>query len=138
MINYCVGFCFDENRQVVVLIQKNKPQWQAGQLNGVGGKIEAGEEQVEAMRREFKEETGVDIPVWEHYALLMFPEANLYVYRAFNNLIFESETQEEEEVSWYHVNDLIHGEYKVIPNLRWLIPLALENTRDVILVNQNV
>ncbi len=37
------GFLFDESRERVVLIKKQKPEWQSGRLNGVGGKIEPGE-----------------------------------------------------------------------------------------------
>lgn len=44
MTNYVVGFAFDANRRHVVLIQKGRgPEELIGKLNGVGGKIEAGE-----------------------------------------------------------------------------------------------
>jgi NTP pyrophosphohydrolases including oxidative damage repair enzymes len=54
---YCLGFAFHPVKGVV-LIRKNRPEWQAGKLNGVGGKIEAGESPEQAMAREFEEETG--------------------------------------------------------------------------------
>lgn len=56
-----VGFVF--RGKEVVLILKNRPDWQAGRLNGVGGRVEAGESPKEAMVREFKEETGLYIPL---------------------------------------------------------------------------
>ena len=37
-----VGFAFTEDRRSVILIRKNRPEWQAGRLNGVGGHIEPG------------------------------------------------------------------------------------------------
>ncbi len=36
---YVVGFMFTEDEKQVVLIEKKRPEWQAGKLNGVGGKI---------------------------------------------------------------------------------------------------
>lgn len=65
---YVCGFLFNQDRTAVVLVRKNKPAWQAGKLNGVGGKIEQighrpGEQRTEspqeAMAREFSEEAGV-------------------------------------------------------------------------------
>ena len=43
MMNYCAGFLFDPEKELVVLIEKQKPAWQKGKLNAVGGKIEQGE-----------------------------------------------------------------------------------------------
>src|SRR5690349_13991679 len=39
---YALGFLFDGTGRVV-LIRKRRPAWQAGLLNGVGGKVEPGE-----------------------------------------------------------------------------------------------
>jgi len=57
---YVVGFLFSEDQSRVLLVWKNRPAWQNGKLNGVGGKIEAGETPLQAMEREFKEETYFD------------------------------------------------------------------------------
>lgn len=59
---FVCGFCFDEERERVVLIEKSQPAWQAGRLNGVGGKVEPGESVSAAMTREFEEEAGVRLP----------------------------------------------------------------------------
>lgn len=58
-IDYVCGFMFSPTLTQVVLIEKKKPSWQKGLLNGVGGKVEPREEPSYAMAREFKEETGV-------------------------------------------------------------------------------
>ncbi len=68
MIEYVVGFLLDPLH--VVLVRKNRPQWQAGKLNGVGGKVEADELVLGAMRREFEEEAGLRIDDWDHLATL--------------------------------------------------------------------
>lgn len=60
---YVVGFIFSLDRQSVLLIRKNRPQWQLGKLNGIGGEIEKGETPHAAMTRECAEECGIVIPI---------------------------------------------------------------------------
>lgn len=48
---YVVGLLFDPHRKYICLIQKNRPDFQRGFLNGVGGKIENGEWPLQAMIR---------------------------------------------------------------------------------------
>lgn len=114
---YVVGFLFQDNK--VALIQKNRPDWQKGKLNGIGGHIENGETPHDAMCREFHEEAGNYTGKWECYCLMDYPEADVYVFRLFGDYAIVSKT--DENVSWYLVNDLPRT---VIPNLYWLIPLA--------------
>lgn len=58
-VRYVLGFTFSPTFSHVLLLWKNRPAWQAGKLNGIGGKIEEGETAEEAMAREFTEETGI-------------------------------------------------------------------------------
>ena len=60
MKHYCVGFAFYKSE--VLLILKDRPDFQKGKLNGIGGSIEPNETSVQAMVREFKEGTSVYIP----------------------------------------------------------------------------
>jgi 8-oxo-dGTP pyrophosphatase MutT (NUDIX family) len=59
---YACGLAFDPSREYVLLVWKNKPAWQAGKLNGVGGAFEpdADNSYRDTMAREFLEETGVE------------------------------------------------------------------------------
>ena len=50
MKSYVLGFCFNTRLDQVVLIQKTRPEWQAGRLNGIGGHIENGELAADAAR----------------------------------------------------------------------------------------
>jgi 8-oxo-dGTP diphosphatase len=56
---YVLGFAFNTIGDKVALIRKNKPDWQKGFLNGIGGKIEKDESKRSAMVREFEEECGI-------------------------------------------------------------------------------
>lgn len=86
MIEYVVGFLFSVDRRRIVLIRKNHPEWQAGMFNGPGGKVETDECRVDAMRREFREECGVDIVDWEFVAGIRCPSCRVYFFRSFGDL----------------------------------------------------
>lgn len=123
-----VGFLFDTRRNHVALIRKARPAWQAGCLNGVGGKIEDLENADAAMVREFREETGVEIHNWRMFATLVIPGCRVYCYVAFGGFqAFRTDT--DEPVNWYDLDEL--ETEKTIPNLRWLIPMALDRDEVV-------
>ena len=103
MIKYVVGFAFSRNKTEVVLILKQKPDWQAGKLNGIGGKIEELDQSPHhAMSREFAEETGVKIPMilWHRFAVLkgIDYKAELHCFRLFTNRIYLCKSMEQEEI----------------------------------------
>lgn len=69
MTRYVVGFLFADDE--VLLIKKNHPSWQFGKLNGLGGHIEENESPLDAMIREFEEESGgARIEHWNMFLLL--------------------------------------------------------------------
>ena len=68
--DYVAGFLFSEGLTTIALIEKQKPTWQKGKHNAIGGKIEPNETADEAMRREFREETGFDVPNWTMFCVL--------------------------------------------------------------------
>lgn len=135
---YVVGFLFNEAKTHVALIRKNRPQWQAGKFNGIGGHVEPGEGADSAMRREFREETGVDIGCWERFLSLTYPKARIHFYRAFNDVVFSAWTTTDEvvivhQLSQHRISPLaveIRLPYRVIPNLAWIIPMALSMDTD--------
>ena len=59
--HYVLGLLFRGCYSGVVLIEKTKPQWQAGLLNGIGGKVEPGESAFDAATRELREELDVSV-----------------------------------------------------------------------------
>lgn len=121
---YVLGFLFSEDKKKVVLIRKNKPEWQKGHLNGVGGKIELLDESpLYAMIREFKEEAGIEIKNWEEFCKLTGNGFEVYCFKAFGDITFVR-SMEEEQIEVIFVKEL--QEYLYLPNLKWLIPLALD------------
>jgi len=58
---YTLSFIFTPELDMVWLIKKVKPEWQKGLYNGIGGKIEEGENVLFSAKREIKEESGTEI-----------------------------------------------------------------------------
>jgi 8-oxo-dGTP diphosphatase len=137
-MRYVLGFLFDPSGQEVVLIKKKKPLWQAGRLNGVGGKIEEYETARKAMVREFKEETGVFIEdeKWTHFGIMKSTDLNVTnwaveLFYCFSPLYEEVRTLTDEYVTKLWVDDLTcFGNEKIISNLPWLIHLALNSAKS--------
>jgi len=125
--NYVLGFLFDDTGSSVVLIQKIKPKWQAGLLNGVGGKIESRETRHDAMVREFKEETGVDSSIndWREFCEMSHSDFSVFCFIARSTEATENvKSQETEIVQRIALNEL--ADKRCVSNLRWLIELALD------------
>jgi 8-oxo-dGTP diphosphatase len=135
MQEYVLGFMFDIPAEQVLLIKKAKPDWQAGKLNGVGGKVEQRETPHAAMGREFKEETGVDAEHWEETLLFYNDKAVVYCFRAFHPIktlrtarLNTAISRAEEPCEVYSVKHLPNN---VLPNLHWLVPFhACRTTID--------
>ncbi|MDB6017710.1 MAG: hypothetical protein JWR19_2199 [Pedosphaera sp.] len=127
---YCLGFLFDPHAQHVVLIEKLKPAWMAGKWNGVGGKLERGESPLQAMQREFKEEAGLDIPGWRPFCDLTGDWGVCYCFHDFvlYRTLLKVQTMESEKVRLHCVDRLPK---EIVPNLRWLIPMALSFSEGV-------
>lgn len=130
-IKYVCGFFFDRKLKTVILLWKEKPSWQKGKLNGIGGKIEENESPSDAMTREFFEETGLTYRLWKPLISLEGSDwiVHFYCGQDFENNFEYAETKEHEEVAKIEVDRLDDFEY--IDNLRWLIPMAIEKLSGV-------
>lgn len=130
-IRYVLGFLFSYDLQRVALIRKERPNWQKGKLNGIGGHIEEGEMSVDAMSREFFEGTGVKVPLWDWQEFCQM-EGSVFRVDCFTARLKtagpdpELEKKTDETPRWYSLEFLHIEEPPMIPNLKWLIPMALE------------
>lgn len=130
--NMVVGFLLSLDGQEVLLVRKNRPAWQKGKLNGVGGHVEEGETPEEAMAREFLEETGSKVTGWQHFATLLGPNWRVSFYvvtgaippviQTASNLLQAGSVDEPIEV--VRVDRLL--EESTIGNIPWLVHLALD------------
>lgn len=121
----------------MLLVRKVKgPEWLRGKWNGVGGKVEGAESQIQCAVRELREETGImvekdDLVMIEHQ---YFPSGRYqqdhvwwYALRSpFLGLPANGANDVGEPLSWWPV-DYALGEFfvdKLCPNIEYLIPKA--------------
>lgn len=117
---YVLGFLFDGYGRVWLII-KNRPDWQKGLINGIGGKIESGETPTDAMEREFREETGCAEKLnWRQYGIEHNENFELNLFTAESSTA-DIDSITDEEVIRCLVADLPEN---IIPNLSWMIPMA--------------
>lgn len=120
MTEYVAGFMFDADR--VALVVKNRPAWQAGRMNGIGGHIEPGETPEDAMVREFKEETGYQWKAdWHKFAELSGDDWRVHFFWVLGDHSILKSTTDEKIVS-IPCDRINHA--NCISNLTWLVPMS--------------
>ena len=133
--NYVCGLAFNLNRSYVLLVEKKRPIWHAGLLNGIGGKINRDEKPVKAMQRTFAAQTGVsDDMRWEEFAVVSGIDApggvyTVHFFSAFSDRVLKAHTVKDETIVYRSAHELYRQ--PVVPDLRFLIPLALDMTSIV-------
>lgn len=123
---FVVGFLFAPDFGEVLLIEKDRPEWQAGLLNGLGGKVEPGEMPLAAMRREFREEAGLDVSGWELFCRRTGDWGVVHCFAATGD-VRAARTVESEPVRVVPVRAL--PTLRTVPSVQWMVPLALDPER---------
>ena len=129
MKKYTLGFIFTPALDHVLLVHKISPEWQAGKINGIGGKIEEGEDSLACIVREVQEETGlVTNPDQRIYLGEMGSDAwRMDVFTlVYSGDMGDARNADKERVEWFDVRALPPN---IISNLSWLVPLALDRIK---------
>ena len=148
MKEYVLGLMYDYYDgyyQNILLIKKNKPEFQKGLLNGIGGKIEENELPINAMYREFEEETGISKDKyqtqysfkndWRLFSILEKEnEWKVYCYCIAINIIPNFKSMTDEEVGVYSIKDIFENKYEIISNLKWLIEMSKDTDKKVLTI----
>jgi 8-oxo-dGTP diphosphatase len=133
---YVVGFLFSGDLYHVLLIRKNHPPWQAGKLNGVGGKIEEGETPRGAMQREFFEESGMLLDSWTRFLTLRVADGSstdnepkvvevIFFHGRCVSRIPPPKVVLPDEEQPVIVDTSVLDPSVMVYNLSWIIPLAI-------------
>jgi 8-oxo-dGTP diphosphatase len=129
MTRYVCGFYFNEDKSEVALIYKLRPEWQKGNYNGIGGKIEGTESNYQAMVREFEEETGLTMGnfTWKNFCIISGTDWLVNFFYCFGEKqSFREFAEGEEKVVWIRVIDVLLDKVPMISNLKWLILMCLD------------
>ena len=125
--HYVCGFVFNTTLSDVLLIRKLRPDWQAGRLNGIGGRIDPGEDPRTAMSRECRQECGLAIDPQDWHPLAAVYKAERFLvhfYHVATPEIGEARSLTEEQVQRRKVADLMLLD--TVRHVRWLICLAVD------------
>ena len=98
MQRYCLGFMFSQDYENVVLIKKESPDWMKGLLNGVGGKLLNAEDPLNGMKREFKEETGLQHDSWTYFATINGDDFEVICFTTTSNNYLAARTVTPEKI----------------------------------------
>lgn len=130
-VEYVCAFAFDEERKNVALVRKARPDWQRGRWNGIGGKVEPHETAGLAVRREFREETGLDISGWRHFATLTATPTGqvIHFFEVTTPALHMVRTATDEKIKVHEVARLRFE--KCVTSVAWLIPLACDTNKSL-------
>jgi 8-oxo-dGTP diphosphatase len=134
---FVVGFLFDSDLKLVVLIRKRRPKWMNGRYNGVGGHVEEVDAEkaeaadttpeLQAMIREWREETGDDQEIgWKPFMKLETRGGVIHFFAGTGD-VSRARTVTDEKVNWWEAANMPSN---VLPNLRWLVPMAQNHLRE--------
>lgn len=128
--NYAVGFAFNAEASKVVLIRKTRPAWQAGKLNGLGGKVDPGETPEHTMAREFFEECGVqtDPAEWHPFAKLASLDGDVICYRLFDDKVMQARSCEDQEIVIVDTDMNLLAQ-QGMSSVVWLVGIALDTSQ---------
>ena len=117
----------------VYLIRKNRPQWQQGKLNGIGGHKEIGETFDQCCAREVKEEAGIDLQSkFKHFPTMRFNDALVQAYYA---VLSDEERQQvrtctDEEIQWIPIDAIYMLRKQMIDNIPWMVLAAMNHAQS--------
>jgi 8-oxo-dGTP diphosphatase len=129
---FVVGFAFSKTSNKYLLVEKLRPKWQEGCLNGIGGKIEPGELPMDAMDRECLEETGLILSPWTPRGVMKSTnndsnEFKCYIYYVETDLIFGFKQLEDEKLGLYTMETALSKPH--VANLEYLLPFGMCSDR---------
>lgn len=142
-INYTLGFVFFEGINQVLLIEKQKPAFQKGYLNGLGGKQEPDEGPLGCIIREIEEECGLKTynSDWTYFCTMRCKdnstdkESYSWDVHCFATILpverAKDITQKEDEVLTMLSLDRINVAYPaLLGNITWLVGMGMDSIKN--------
>jgi len=143
MKKYVLGFIICTEMKTVLLIEKIKPAFQNGYLNGIGGKVEQGEDLIDAMVRETKEECDLDIPSvnWTPFCTMICKEGSTdgisdswsiacFIVNISANQYFASKQMEKEVIQSLPLASVHVANKQLLGNTSWLVGMGIDALKN--------
>jgi 8-oxo-dGTP diphosphatase len=130
MQKYVVGFIFNKDLDSVLLMHKNRPAWQDGLINGLGGKVEEGEDTFTTISREIEEESGLIIEEseWIKSGKVYSGTFTMDVFGCvYDGDKEDATTKEDEEIEWFTISSLPPN---TVENIPWLVHITLDKIKN--------
>lgn len=132
MKEYVLACVFNASLDKILLIQKNRPDYQAGLLNGIGGKIEPNERPIEAIKREVFEETNLNISIdyFEPFGSFGNESFKVFLFVTKIDNINEAISKTDEEIKIIEVNKFMFEKYKFVQNFESIFNIAFKKVTN--------
>lgn len=130
-MRYVLGFVFIGDDKILLQLKNRGGDYLNGKLNGLGGKIENGENELSAMIREYFEETGDDrFMDWHKFSSIFYKnsvELNVFTCNVsdgfYNNIEWSSQDSNVEKLFIFDLKDVDWS--LCVNNLEHIIKLIL-------------
>lgn len=138
-MDYVLSFAHTGTNNVL-LIEKNRPEWQKGKFNLVGGKIEPGENPMDAALREFHEEAGIKADKIKELGMISGTWGEIYCYNIYldKDVVSSSDFPRvcDGETLFWKPWDEIKNSHRLMPNLKVIIPLCMAEFENWLIVDE--
>ncbi|PKR84469.1 NUDIX hydrolase [Heyndrickxia camelliae] len=134
-MEYKYTICFIKKGEQILMLNRVKSPWM-GIWNGVGGKIEKGEEPKESVLREILEETGISLKDVDYKGVVTWlvdgiRTGGMHAFVAEIPETFEYHTPvstDEGILAWKNISWILHPENLGLANVKYFLPQMLEDS----------
>ena len=126
--------CYLQKNDSYLFLYRNKKEndLNEGKWIGVGGHIEKGETKEDALKREIKEETNLDIRSFTYHGEIIFKnddyEEVMYLYTS-DDFLGEMKPCDEGELNWVKKTDIMN--LNLWEGDKVFLPLLIEGKKDI-------
>lgn len=123
-------------RNLILVVFKDRPEWQRGKANLPGGKIEPGETPITCAERELEEETGLKSEWTEVLGKIVGSYGVVYCVKCGVEYAEpEPRKGETEVVKWVNWEEIANSSI-IIPNLRAVIPMMMQGVKNFVVADE--